>query len=101
MSKTWYPIIDYDKCRECGICIDKCSHEVYDKGKAPKAVVVSPQTCVEGCAGCADICPYGAITYFGDRELSLSVYGGECGGCVRKENSGCGGCTGCGHDGEK
>lgn len=35
MAKAWYPVIDYMECKECGSCIKKCSHGVYDKLKAP------------------------------------------------------------------
>lgn len=66
MSKTWYPVIDYLTCTECSICIDKCTHGVYDLSKAPVPVVVNPALCVEHCHGCGNTCPVGAITYVGD-----------------------------------
>lgn len=104
MSKTWYPMINYEKCTECGTCTAKCKHGVYDKAKAPRPVVVYPEGCVEGCTGCGSICPNGAIEYFGDREHSVKVYpsGGGC--CGNKEDAeselsgdGCGsGCGSCG-----
>ncbi len=106
MSKTWYPLINYEKCTECGACTAKCSHGVYDKDKAPRPVVVFPEGCIEGCTGCGSICPSGAIEYFGDRELSVNVSG--CGGCCAGDEDGggssgsngcrseCGSCGGCG-----
>ena len=66
MSKTWYPVIDYSECVECGACIEKCPHNVYDKEKAPTPVVVRPNDCVDHCHGCGNRCPVGAITYVGD-----------------------------------
>ncbi|HHU62738.1 MAG TPA: DUF2703 domain-containing protein [Clostridiales bacterium] len=66
MAKTWYPVIDYQQCIECGTCIKKCIHGVYDKAKAPTPVVVSPGSCIDYCHGCGNICPQGAITYAGD-----------------------------------
>jgi len=78
MSKTWYPMINYEKCTECGMCTAKCTHGVYDREKAPRPVVVFPEGCIEGCTGCGSICPNGAIEYFGDREHSVPVSG--CGG---------------------
>lgn len=66
MSKTWYPVIDYSKCSECGTCIKKCSHGVYNMEKAPSPVVVYPDGCIERCHGCGNLCPQGAITYAGD-----------------------------------
>ena len=50
MSKTWYPVIDYGKCIECGVCTNKCKHGVYDLNKAPTPVV-APNNCIQGCQG--------------------------------------------------
>ena len=66
MSKTWYPVVDGEKCIECGACIDKCTHGVYDTAQTPTPVVAAPDNCVQGCHGCANLCPAGAIIYFGD-----------------------------------
>jgi NAD-dependent dihydropyrimidine dehydrogenase PreA subunit len=66
MAKTWYPVIDYSACVECGSCIDKCSHGVYNKDKAPTPIVILPDSCVGHCHGCGNICPSGAITYVGE-----------------------------------
>lgn len=66
MAQKWYPVIDYLLCRECGACIAKCSHGVYDAAKAPTPVVLNPQECVDHCHGCGGICPAGAITYVGE-----------------------------------
>jgi len=66
MSGTWYPVIDYVKCTECGKCAAKCTHGVYDKAKAPCPVVVRPEACIQNCRGCGSLCPQGAISYVGD-----------------------------------
>ncbi len=66
MAKTWYPVVDYALCAECGTCIAKCPHNVYDKSKAPSPVVKNPKACVDHCHGCGNRCPVGAITYVGD-----------------------------------
>ena len=66
MAKRWYPVIDYSSCTECGTCVSKCSHGVYDAKKAPTPVVVNPDGCVDHCHGCGNRCPVGAITYVGD-----------------------------------
>lgn len=66
MAKIWYPIIDYLKCTECGTCILKCPHGVYDTAKAPSPVVKTPEACIDHCHGCGNHCPAGAITYVGD-----------------------------------
>jgi NAD-dependent dihydropyrimidine dehydrogenase PreA subunit len=66
MAKTWYPVVDYVECSECGTCVTKCPHGVYDTGKVPSPVVVNPQNCVDHCHGCGNRCPVGAITYVGE-----------------------------------
>ena len=66
MAKTWYPVIDYSVCTECGTCVLKCPHDVYDTKKAPTPVVTKPESCVDHCHGCGNRCPVGAITYVGD-----------------------------------
>ncbi len=66
MAKTWYPVIDYLTCAECGTCVVKCPHGVYDTAKAPSPVVTNPEACIDHCHGCGNRCPVGAITYVGD-----------------------------------
>ena len=66
MAKKWYPVIDILTCVECGSCVAKCTHGVYDKAKAPTPVVVNPDGCVDHCHGCGNLCPQGAITYVGE-----------------------------------
>ena len=66
MAKKWYPVIDYMECMECGSCINKCKHDVYDLDKAPTPVVTNPEGCIDHCHGCGNLCPKGAITYVGD-----------------------------------
>ena len=78
MSKLWYPVIDYEKCEECGACSDKCSHGVYDKTKAPTPVVIYTEGCVEGCHGCGKLCPSGAICYVGENMKKSNDCGCSC-----------------------
>ena len=66
MAKTWYPVIDYLVCAECGACVSLCPHGVYDKAKAPSPLVAHPDACIGRCHGCGNRCPVGAITYVGD-----------------------------------
>ena len=66
MAKMWYPVIDYAVCADCGTCVEFCAHGVYDKAKAPSAVVANPDGCVDHCHGCGNKCPTGAISYVGD-----------------------------------
>ncbi|UWG98051.1 4Fe-4S binding protein [Dehalobacter sp. DCM] len=85
MSKTWYPVIDYGKCMECGVCTDKCQHGVYDQQKAPTPIVVQPENCVHGCRGCGELCPAEAISYVGENNRQSNSCGCGCsddsGGC--------------------
>jgi len=96
MTKTWYPVINYELCTECGTCVDFCRHGVYRKEKAPRPVVVYPEGCIQGCKGCGELCPNEAIQYFGDSEKSSA---GECccgGGCdCGDEENDTGGECGC------
>ncbi len=66
MARTWYPVIDYLICKECGTCVAKCPHGVYDTAKAPSPVVKNPEACVDHCHGCGNRCSVGAITYVGE-----------------------------------
>ena len=68
MSKKWYPVIDYANCSECGACVNKCTHGVYNKADTSKPIVVYPEGCVDGCHGCGNLCPQNAITYMGENE---------------------------------
>ncbi|MCT4631541.1 MAG: 4Fe-4S binding protein [Firmicutes bacterium] len=74
MSKNWYPVISQEECTECGSCVEKCSHGVYEVG-VKKPIIVNPDECVDGCRGCQNICPSGAISYFGDTGQEVSACG--------------------------
>ncbi len=86
MSKTWYPAIDYEKCAECGICTDKCKHGVYDLRKAPTPVVVYPEGCIQGCHGCGNLCPNGAISYVGEMKGNAAECACSCEGDKANKN---------------
>lgn len=91
MAKAWYPVINYEKCAECGACVDKCTHGVYNKEKAPRPVVVYPDGCIQGCKGCGSLCPAEAIEYFGDAAVSASENCGCDTGCDCGDGCSCGG----------
>ena len=106
MTKKWYPVINYGECIECGVCIEKCKNGVYDVEKAPRPVVVYPEGCIGGCSGCGELCPSGAIEYFGDTgDEENCGCGCDCDdncdcGCDCDDNCDCG-CdcgNGCGED---
>lgn len=66
MSKMWYPMISNEICEECGTCVERCPHGVYDLKKSPVPIVIDGDSCYEGCHGCGNRCPVGAITYASD-----------------------------------
>ena len=77
MSKTWYPVIDYSTCLECGTCVLKCTHGVYEKGtNTPKVIFL--EGCVEGCTGCQKICPSDSIKYVGQNIKETSSCSCNC-----------------------
>lgn len=62
----WYPTIDYDKCQNCGKCVEYCTlgtYEFEEKNGKKKPVVKNPNNCVVMCSGCDSICPAGAIKH--------------------------------------
>ena len=78
MAQNWYPVINTETCIECGKCIDKCTHGVYDRNQPQKPVVVYPDGCIDQCHGCGNLCPTGSITYQSGHENQNQKYeGGE------------------------
>lgn len=59
---SWYPVIDYSRCSNCGQCADFCLFGVYEKGDN-KVRVINPQQCKNNCPACARICPQTAIVF--------------------------------------
>jgi NAD-dependent dihydropyrimidine dehydrogenase PreA subunit len=59
---TWYPVIDRERCAECGKCHDFCLFGVYTlRGKT--VTVAQPKNCKNNCPACARICPAKAIIF--------------------------------------
>lgn len=67
MSKKWFPLIDEDKCIRCLACYNKCKHGVFDIENGRLGVVYR-EGCIDGCHGCGNLCPQGAIIYSGEYE---------------------------------
>jgi NAD-dependent dihydropyrimidine dehydrogenase PreA subunit len=59
----WFPIIDYNKCINCGQCLDFCLFGVYERNAEKKVIVTAPQNCKNNCPACARICPTVAIIF--------------------------------------
>lgn len=61
-TDAWYPVLETEKCVNCGKCHDFCLFGVYDKVDG-KVKVVAPENCKNNCPACARICPVGAIIF--------------------------------------
>lgn len=61
-TDAWNPVIDKDRCTECGKCHDFCPFGVYEKIEG-KVTVVHPTHCKNNCPACARMCPVGAIIF--------------------------------------
>lgn len=59
---AWYPIIDKERCTECGKCMDFCLFGVYSSENG-HIKVVKPENCKNNCPACARICPSRAIIF--------------------------------------
>jgi NAD-dependent dihydropyrimidine dehydrogenase PreA subunit len=59
---SWYPVIDYARCNNCGQCAEFCLFGVYEKSDG-KVAVVNPKSCKNNCPACARICPQVAIVF--------------------------------------
>jgi NAD-dependent dihydropyrimidine dehydrogenase PreA subunit len=60
---AWFPVIDGDRCTNCGQCFEFCLFGVYEKDTNGKVRVVNPQSCKNNCPACARICPVAAIIF--------------------------------------
>lgn len=59
----WYPVIDGDRCENCGHCLQFCLFDVYSRDDEQQACVTQPDNCKPGCPACSRICPSGAIMF--------------------------------------
>jgi NAD-dependent dihydropyrimidine dehydrogenase PreA subunit len=59
---AWYPVIDPERCTQCGQCADFCLFGVYEKSDM-LVKVVNPGGCKNNCPACARICPSAAIIF--------------------------------------
>lgn len=84
MSMNWFPVIDRSKCTNCGQCVKFCRNGVYNKREYPMPVPANPKGCIQGCHGCGNRCPHGAITYAGDNTGWKPPHGSGGCGCNSK-----------------
>lgn len=59
---AWYPVLDYERCVNCGKCVDFCMFGVYTRD-ARGVHVTQPDACKTNCPACARMCPARAIMF--------------------------------------
>ena len=59
---AWFPVIDRERCNNCGKCHDFCLFGVYSFENT-KIVIKNPGNCKNNCPACARVCPQKAIIF--------------------------------------
>jgi NAD-dependent dihydropyrimidine dehydrogenase PreA subunit len=59
----WFPVIDYDRCKNCKQCFNFCLFGVYKLSAEDKVEVQNPAGCKTNCPACARLCPQSAIIF--------------------------------------
>lgn len=60
---AWYPLIDRERCTDCGRCREFCLFGVFGPRQAGGVQVATPRNCKPNCPACARICPANAILF--------------------------------------
>ena len=68
---AWYPVIDNNRCVDCGKCADFCMFGVY-AFEEKKVKVVKPSGCKTDCPACARMCPANAIIFPKSTEANIN-----------------------------
>ena len=71
---AWYPVLDREKCVNCGKCHDFCLFGVYSLEDG-QVKVAQPLNCKNNCPACARVCPVGAVIFAKHPEAPIN--GGE------------------------
>lgn len=71
---AWYPLLDSQKCVNCGKCHDFCLFGVYTMEQG-EVCVANPTNCKNNCPACARVCPVGAVIFAKHDEAPIN--GGE------------------------
>jgi len=59
----WFPVIDYDRCKNCKQCMNFCLFGVYGLSDEGQVQVQNPSGCKTNCPACARMCPAQAIVF--------------------------------------
>ncbi|MFC1738419.1 hypothetical protein ACFL1G_05125 [Planctomycetota bacterium] len=59
----WFPVIDYDRCKNCMQCLNLCLFGVYGLSEKGQVQVINPAGCKTNCPACARVCPHKAIIF--------------------------------------
>jgi NAD-dependent dihydropyrimidine dehydrogenase PreA subunit len=59
----WFPVIDYDRCKQCQQCFGFCLFGVYQLRDDETVEVSNPANCKTNCPACAKACPHSAIIF--------------------------------------
>jgi Pyruvate/2-oxoacid:ferredoxin oxidoreductase delta subunit len=70
--ERWYPVLDRDRCTDCGHCQQFCIFGVYATDAQGRVQVVQPDACKSGCPACARVCPQGAVLFPLHREPAIA-----------------------------
>jgi NAD-dependent dihydropyrimidine dehydrogenase PreA subunit len=61
---SWGPIIDEEKCTQCGLCLLSCGAGVFGYSGSKKTFrVINFGSCTMGCTTCGKVCPESAISF--------------------------------------
>jgi len=71
-ARPWFPVVDYDKCSNCGACLDFCLFGVFARNAEGNVVVEHPENCKDNCPACARICPVYAVMFPKHTDASIN-----------------------------
>jgi NAD-dependent dihydropyrimidine dehydrogenase PreA subunit len=59
----WFPVVDYDRCKNCKQCMNFCLFGVYGLSAEGRLEVQNPAGCKTNCPACARMCSSSAIIF--------------------------------------
>jgi NAD-dependent dihydropyrimidine dehydrogenase PreA subunit len=74
-GQPWFPVIDRDRCEDCGQCLSFCLFGVYTTDADGTTQVANPANCKYLCPACARVCPSAAIIF--PKYPNAPINGGE------------------------